>query len=235
MQESLLKQKEVRAYTVLTSLVICGLAASLITAPKIVHAGVNFPFSNIVFSIFTYPIIDCICELWGQQTARQTMWIGTCSQMLLMIIIQLSILVPHADFWQLQTAYQSVLGTGAKIVIASLLAFTTSQILDIVIYQRIKEACKGKLLWLRSNISTYMGQMVDSGIFVSIVFYASNQKLNILAGSILVKIILSLLMTPMVYLIVIGVNRYLDSNTLAFKNESEINPDLLAQTRIATS
>lgn len=213
------QDKNTRAYLLLTSLVICGLAGSLITAGKIVHIGINFPFSNIVFSIFTYPIVDCICELWGKRAAQQAIWLGLGSQLLLTVIIQISIASPHASFWQHQEAYQTVLSTGLNIVIASFLAFSTSQLLDILIYQRIKIWSKGKLLWLRSNISTYLGQMIDSGIFVGIVFYNSNQKWNILFGSILVKIILSLCMTPFVYLIIIAVNRYLGFNTLAFKDE----------------
>lgn len=63
MNNTILLAREIRVYIFLTCLVICGLAGSLITAPKIVHFGINFPFSNIVFSILTYPIIDCICEL----------------------------------------------------------------------------------------------------------------------------------------------------------------------------
>lgn len=222
MQRNLLQQKEVRAYTLLVSLVVCGLAASLITAPKLVHFGINFPFSNIVFSILTYPIVDCICELWGKKAARQAVWIGLGSQLLLAIIIQLSIMAPFAPFWSHQTEYQTILSTGSKVVAASLIAFGISQILDIFVYQRIKEICKGKWLWLRSNISTYLGQLVDSGIFVMIVFSASNQKLNILFGSVIVKMILSFLMTPVVYLIVITANRYLEANTLAFKHQTDM-------------
>lgn len=219
MQYNLLRQREVRAYIVLTSLVICGLASATITAPKVIHLGINFPFSNIVFSIFTYPIVDCICELWGKQIARQTMWLGLASQFLIAMLIQASIFAPHASFWPLQNEYQTVLSVSGKVIVAGLIAFSISQLLDIVVYQRIKELSRGKKLWLRSNISTYLGQALDSVIFVNIVFFDSNQKLSILIGSIIVKIILSLLMTPIVYGVVIMTNRYLASNTLAFKNE----------------
>lgn len=212
-----LAQKEVRAYTLLTALFICGLAASLVTAPKVVHAWINFPFSNIVFSIFTYPILDCICELWGKEVARQTLWLGLACQILITLLIQLSIATPAASFWLHQSEYEAVLSTGMRVVIAGVLAFSISQILDIFIYQRIKELCKGKWLWLRSNISTYLGQILDSAIFIAIVFYDSEQKFTIFSGSVTVKIILSFLVTPFVYLIVISVNRYLDSNTLAFR------------------
>jgi len=219
MRHNTLHQKEVRTYTLLTSLVICGLGASIITGSKIVHIGINFPFSNIVFSIFTYPIVDCICELWGKQVARQTLWFALGSQFLIAMLIQLSIFVPEAPFWPLQHEYQTVLSVSGNIIIASILAFSVSQILDIAIYQKIKNLSKGKWLWLRSNLSTYLGQAVDSVIFVMIVFYSSHDKLHILTGSIIVKIILSFLMTPIVYFIVIATNRYLESNTLAFKTE----------------
>jgi uncharacterized integral membrane protein (TIGR00697 family) len=223
MSNTIFLKREIRAYIFLTCLVVCGLAGSLITAFKIVHFGINFPFSNIVFSILTYPIVDCICELWGKQAARQALWLGLISQVLITCIIQLSIMAPHSSFWPFQSEYQTILSTGVSVVFASLLAFTISQILDIAVYQKIKEISRGKHLWLRSNISTYLGQAIDSIIFINIVFLNSNQKLNILFGSILIKITLSFLMTPIVYLIIFAVNKYLDSNTLAFKTEDEIS------------
>lgn len=170
-----------------------------------------------MISTLTYPIIDCICELWGRQAARQALWMGLFTQLLLTVLIQLSIYSPYASFWQLQPAYQAVLSMGLKVVLASLAAFTVSQIVDIFVYQKIKDLSRGKWLWMRSNISVYLGQVIDSIIFVNIVFFDSDQKLSIMFGMITVKIILSLLMTPVVYLIVMTVNRYLDDNTFAFK------------------
>ena len=217
----MLENKEVKAYLILVSLIICGLATSAVTANKIVHIGVNFPFSTIVFSIFTYPMVDCICELWGKKIARQTVWIALACQMLIVLLLQVSIVIPHASFWQDQQHYQVILSSSGRVIIASLLAFTVSQTLDIAVYQKIKNISHGKLLWLRSNLSTFIGQFIDSSIFISIVFSASPHKLNILAGSILVKIIISILMTPIVYFIIIGFNKYLGSNTLAFKADAE--------------
>jgi queuosine precursor transporter len=218
-----LTAKEVRAYAFLTSLVICGLAGSIITATKIIYVGINFPFSNIVFSILTYPIVNVICEIWGKQAAKQAVWLGLGSQVILTIIIQLSIIVPHSPFWHHESAYQMVLSTNLVAVMAGLAAFAVSQMFNIVVYQRLKELCEGKFLWLRSNFATYLGQAIDSSIFVLIVFASSSQKYNVLFGSILVKIIITFLMTPIIYFIVNGVNRYLESTTMAFKNETETN------------
>ena len=75
----------------------------------------------------------------------------------------------------MQYAYQTILSTSGSVVVASMLAFMASQILDIVIYQKVKDVSRGKWLWLRTNLSTFLGQLVDSGIFVSIVFYSSHR------------------------------------------------------------
>lgn len=217
MKSNLILQKDVFLYMLLTSIVICGLASSVVTAQKVVYFGLNFPYSNLVFSIFTFPIIDCICELWGKAAARRTVFLALMSQVIIVFFVQLSIYMPHPDFWQLQPIYKQIVGSSLNVVGASVLAFGLSQLLDIFIYQKIKDWSSGKWLWLRSNISTYLGQALDSLILVSIVFYASDHKLTILGGSILVKIVITLLMTPIVYLIVISINRHLRGETLAFR------------------
>lgn len=221
--------KELKAYLFLVSLVICGLVASLITAPKIVTIGhFTFTVSVVIFSIFSYPMVDCICELWGKAAARHALWIGLFCQLLFMALLQLSIYIPSAPFWPLDNAYSQTLSMGFQVAIASLIAFGISQILDVVIYQRIKEITRGNKLWLRSNISIYLGQALDSLIFVNIVFYNLPQKWHLLFGNLLVKAIVSFLMTPIVYLVIHSINRYLDFNTLAFKSGDTATAQSLA-------
>lgn len=216
--------KETKAYLFLVSLVVCGLVGSLITAPKVMTiGGFNFTVSVVIFSMFSYPIVDCICELWGKQAARQALWIGLFCQMLFMIMVQISIYAPPASFWlEKQEIYQSALSMGLNVAVASLVAFAVSQILDVVVYQKVKDITRGKKLWLRSNLSIYMGQVLDSLIFVNIIFYDLPQKWHLLMGTLVVKAIVSILMTPLVYLIVNLVNRYLDHKTLAFKHAESV-------------
>jgi uncharacterized integral membrane protein (TIGR00697 family) len=167
--DSMLDNRQFQVYVILLSLIICGLATATVTASKVVHLGFNFPFSNIVFSIFTYPLVDCICELWGRKTAQHTVCLALASQLLVVFLLQLAIIAPHAPFWSHQQAYESILSSSSQVVFASVLAFLLSQILDIMIYQKIKNQTHGKYLWLRSNISTIIGQIIDSTIFVNIV------------------------------------------------------------------
>jgi len=216
MDTKLIENKATKAYSILIAFIICGFAVSTVTASKVVHIGINFPFSNIIFSVFSYPLIDCVCELWGKKIALQTIWLALCSQLLVVLLLQLSIIAPAAPFWHEQNAYMQILSSGLRVLLASVSAFFFSQMLDVFIYQKIKRLFRGKLLWLRSNVSTIIGQAIDSSIFITVVFYASTNKWDIFIGSIMVKFIISILMTPVVYLIVIGIDNYLESHTKAF-------------------
>lgn len=210
-----------RIYLFLVAMVICGLAGSTVTAIKVAHFGKDFPFSNLIFSIFTYPIVDCICELWGKRAAMQAVWLGLISQLVIMLMIQASISFPHAEFWHMQDEYELVLGVTGRVMVASLLAFAVSQVLDVTVFAYLKRYSQGKQLWLRSNLSIYLGQVVDSAIFIAIIFYASVNKMQIFWGSVTVKIVLAACMTPVIYLLVYVVNYLLQDQTIAFSENDQ--------------
>ncbi|MDF1761541.1 MAG: queuosine precursor transporter [Coxiellaceae bacterium] len=209
--------RQLLSYIILLGLVICGLATSTVVASKVLHIGINFPASNLTFSILSYPMINCICELWGKKLAKQSLIIAVSCQALIALLIRLIIALPGAPYWNLSIEFHEVLASSSAVLLASLLAFGISQLLDIMIYQGIKKINKGRWLWLRTNASTVCGQTIDAAIFVAIVFHASTHKWNIFLGAMTVKIVLSIVMTPIIYLVVIAVNRWLRGNTLAFK------------------
>ena len=203
--------KHTKAYLFMLMLSVSGLTASNISAAKVVHIGVNFPFSNLIFSIFTFPVVDSICEVWGRRAAFQAVVFGLMSQVLFMLLIQVSILAPAASFWHLQDEYINVLSVTGKVVLASGIAFSISQVMDVMIYQRIKDWSQGRWMWLRGNVSTVIGQAIDSAIFIAIIFSTSAHKMDIFMGSMTVKITIAVLMTPFMYALVYGVRWYLTS------------------------
>ncbi|MDF1654290.1 MAG: queuosine precursor transporter [Coxiellaceae bacterium] len=209
--------RQLLSYIILLSLVITGLATSTVVASKVLHIGINFPAANLTFSILSYPMINCICELWGKKLAKQSLVIAVGCQALLALLIRLVIALPSAPYWSLSNEFYDVLASSSSVLLASLLAFGISQLLDIIIYQGIKKMNRGRWLWLRANASTICGQIIDASIFVAIVFHASTHKWNIFLGALTVKIVLSIAMTPIIYLVVISLNRWLDGKTMAFQ------------------
>ncbi|ODN41713.1 queuosine precursor transporter [Piscirickettsia litoralis] len=151
--------------------VSCAMAASAIVALKPVQVGIIFPFSNILFSIFTFPIIDGICEIYGKRLAYYISILGIVAQAIFVIFIELSVLAPGAPIWTNQHSYESVLSKSYTVILATVVAFLVAQFLDVYLFQWLKGKTRGKMLWLRSGISSIAGQLIDSVIFICIVFH----------------------------------------------------------------
>ena len=208
---------DIRAYAVLNFLAVVGLCASAITASKIVEIGpFIFPCSNIIFSLLTFPVTDIISEVWGKQYAKITVWLSFAAQAGFVLLIQGSIYVPAADVWTQQAVYAEVLGSGPRILIASFVAFLTSQLWDVVVYSKLKQLCGGRYLWLRNNVSTFTSQLLNSAIFITIAFYDSAPILEMLLGSLALKWVIAAIDTPLVYAGVHFITRTVETESIAY-------------------
>jgi queuosine precursor transporter len=122
----------------------------------------------------------------------------------------------------MNASYNGIFGQGLGIIIGSLAAFLFSQLLDVTIFHIIKSRTGGKYLWLRSTGSTAFSQLADTFIVTSIAFYfypilvkgngdpwSLKQLLTVCAGGYLYKFTVAVAMTPVIYLIHDGIERYL--------------------------
>lgn len=210
--------REQKIYCALNFLVIVGLCASAITASKIIQIGsFVFPCSNLIFSLLTFPVTDVISEIWGSHEAKRTVWISFAAQVLFVVLIQSSVYLPAATTWGNNDAYQLVLGSGPRIVLASMVAFLTSQIWDVIVYDKLKALTKGRYLVLRNNLSTFSSQLVNSALFITIAFYGSQPVLQLIFGSILLKWVIAAVDTPLVYWGVRLIDDSLGGKTNAYK------------------
>ncbi|WP_299002989.1 queuosine precursor transporter [uncultured Shewanella sp.] len=188
-------------------IIISAMTASTIVALKPVHFIVIFPFSNIIFALFTFPIIDGICEMYGKQLAYLISVLGIGSQAFFVIFIQLSIIAPGASIWHDQVHYQAILSKNYLVFVGSFVAFLVAQFADVYVFQKIKKAMRHRHLWLRCGVSSIIGQFIDSVIFINIVFYWASNKLTLVLGSFLSKSVLCLLAIPITYSIVYAIKK----------------------------
>jgi uncharacterized integral membrane protein (TIGR00697 family) len=125
--------------------------------------------------------------------------------------------LPGAASWGNQDAYQLILGSGPRIVAASMVAFITSQIWDVVVYDKLKALTNGRYLLLRNNVSTFTSQLLNSALFITIAFYGSQPILPLIFGSILLKWVIAAIDTPLVYWGVRWIDNALDGKTRAYQ------------------
>jgi uncharacterized integral membrane protein (TIGR00697 family) len=180
----------------------------------------TFPLVNIfgfqinqTVSIFVFPLIfifnDIINEVFGPERARS---IIRSSLIVILLIFIYSIIAttipPSSRFASSENAYDQIFGLSARFSLASLIAFISSDFLDVYIFARMRKALGKNGLWLRVNVSNFLSQFVDTVVFMVLAFWALDQSfsgnfafiLGLLIPYWIVKCLISVVETPLVYL-----------------------------------
>ncbi len=184
--------------------VICLGVANIISAKLINIWGIILPAGIIAYPL-TFLFTDTIAEVWGRRTAQNVVWIGFITNLLMVFLVWVGGILPPAAEWGKQSSYQAILGSVPRIVLASMIAYLISQHHDVFAFHLWRNKTKGRWLWLRNNLSTFVSQGLDTVVFISIAFYGViplGVLVRMIGAQYLVKIIIALLDTPFCYLLV---------------------------------
>ncbi|KUO53327.1 MAG: transporter [Desulfitibacter sp. BRH_c19] len=178
------------------------IVSNVIAAKLITIGGLTVSAAAICYAL-TFFLTDTIAEIWGKKRTLYVIKLGFFGSVLSAIFIKLAIYMPAASFWTEQAEYQLILGANIRIVFASMVAYLISQYHDVWAFHFWKEKTKGKHLWLRNNFSTGASQLIDTIIFVTIAFSGTGTPLlAIIVGEYIIKLIISILDTPLIYMFV---------------------------------
>lgn len=136
--------------------------AAIVVASNIL---VQFLFGNwLTWGAFTYPLAflvnDVMNRVYGPQAARRVVWVGfTVGVACSLVGTQLM-----GEFGPLVTL---------RIAIGSGIAFLTAQLVDVAIFDRLREDRHGGVWWRAPLASTLVGSTLDTALFFSIAFSAS--------------------------------------------------------------
>ena len=171
--------------------------------------GVNLSISVAIFLMpLLFTVTDVVVEIYGKERARSLVWTGMMIIVLLIAYTMLSTSLPAANrFLPTNDAYNTIFGTSIRLAIASIFAFASAEMIDVLIYSKLREKMKQKGMWLRNNVSNFIGQFIDSSVFMIIAFYSFDispiSNYNFLIGIILpywiVKCLMSVIGTPLAY------------------------------------
>lgn len=191
------------------------MASKLIKVPMFVDIAV--PVGTITYPI-TFLLTDIVSEIWGIKKANLMVYLGFACSIAALFVTQIALRLPAHHFWvapenayaytsvnDYQTAYSSVFDVTGVVVVASMIAYLVSQLMDIKTFHLFKRKTKGKHLWLRNNCSTMSSQLVDTIIFVFIYCYfglemSLSRCFYIAMATYSFKAFLALLDTPFCYL-----------------------------------
>lgn len=158
----------------LTLLFVVALVASNIITSKQVLLPFNITMTGAVFIFpITYILSDLVSEVYGYRWSRLTCYFGFAANLFAALVFSAVIQSPAPSYWQNQEAFQTVLGSTPRVLVASLLAFVIGDFVNDQIFARMKrkypDSIKG--FGARAIFSSLMGELVDSLVFLPLAFW----------------------------------------------------------------
>jgi len=176
--------------------------ANIFVTKQFVIFGITATGGNITYgSIFL--ATDLLCEHYSRKDGRRAVFLGFFAAIFYLITSQFIILLKPNEFDVVHDGMKDIFSFAPRIVLASLIAYLISQMHDIWFFHFLKEKTKGKMLWFRNNVSTWVSQLIDSIIFSMIAFlgiFPINIVLQIIISTYLLKVLVAAIDTPFIYL-----------------------------------
>lgn len=130
----------------------------------------------IVFPI-TYILSDLFSEVYGYEWSRKTCYMAFAMNMLMVVFFEIAIHTPSPSYWTNQEAFQTVLGSTPRVLLASMLAFLFGDWANDKVFAKMKEKHLNEMkgFGARAILSSLIGEMCDSLIFIPIAFMGITQ------------------------------------------------------------
>jgi len=176
--------------------------ANVVGARIILICGVPLSAGAVSYPV-TFLCTDIVSEVYGKKAAARMVWAGFLASVFASALVYLCGWFPESALSSVGSAYYAVLGASWRVTLASMLAYLTSQHMDVHLFHWWRKLTNGKHLWLRNNGSTMISQFVDSAIFVVVAFgglMSLAALWSVVVGQYLVKAGIALLDTPFCYL-----------------------------------
>ena len=172
--------------------------------PLAVEAGI-FAFLMLVVTS------SAIAELHGRKTANSLVLIGFVPLLASLVLTLLVLAVPASPEMDPERlkAFETMMTATPRIWVGGIIAYGTSQLLNVTIFTWLKRGA-GSLLWLRSAVASVLSQALDTLIFITIAFYGVFPIGQLLAGQMIAKVTLSVILVPPLVYLFVWLGRRLD-------------------------
>lgn len=191
------------------------LISNIITIKQIsLPFGITMTSAVILFPI-VYILSDVFSEVYGYRWSRNTRYIAFASNLFMVLIFTLAIKLPSASTFAGQEALVQTLGSTPRVLFASLLAYLVGDFVNDIVFAKMKKKHNDtKGFGIRAILSSLFGELVDSSIFLPIVFLGTlpiKVIITMAITQVILKVSYEIVMLPITKIVVKKAKAYEDS------------------------
>lgn len=190
---------------------------------------------SLTVGVIPWPIVfvmtDIINEYYGVKGVRFLTLLTVALVAFSFFVFYFAISVsPDTKYWissgaetgvpDMQAAFKAIFGQGMNIIVGSITAFVLGQLIDALVFRKIKSFTGEKHIWARATLSTLVSQFIDSVVVTYVAFslfrgVPVGQTMAWAFTAYAYKFLIAVLMTPLVYVIHWGCEKYLGKEKAA--------------------
>ncbi len=186
---------------------------------------------NLTAGAVIWPVVfittDIINEYFGKKGVKKISYLTVAFIVYAFVVIYLVTELAPADFWlqvnnvdnqgnyfNIDFAFRKIFRQGLGIIVGSLIAFLIGQLLDVVVFQKLRRITGSEKIWLRATGSTLVSQLVDSFVVLFIAFHIFGnwpitQVLAVGVVNYIYKFTVAVILTPLLYVAHYLIDNYL--------------------------
>jgi queuosine precursor transporter len=194
------------------------IVAELIGGKLVQFFGIFTQSIGIILWPVVFVLTDLINEYYGHKGVRKLTLITVGLIIYTYILITVAIHLKAVGFSPVNdSVFETVFGQSQWIIVGSITAFLTSQLVDVWIFWRLRNVTGKKMIWLRATGSTLISQVIDTFIVQYIGFvvpgkWAFDEFAVNAAWGYAFKLLVAIALIPLIYLGHFVIEKYLGKN-----------------------
>lgn len=191
------------------------IVAELIGGKLVQFFGIFTQSIGIILWPVVFILTDLINEHYGKNGVRKLTYITVGLIIYTFVLLSIAIELPAVNFSPVDdSVFKTVFGQSQWIIVGSITAFLTSQLIDVYIFWLFRNKTGGKMIWLRATGSTVVSQLIDTFVVQYIAFvlpgkWAFNEFLVNASWGYAFKLLVAVCLIPLIYAGHYAIKRFL--------------------------
>ena len=181
---------------------IASILANILTTKNIDAFGMTYTLGTIMFAS-TFLSTDILTERYGAAAAKKGVIVGMVGTLSLIVFTQIGLLYAPSFIDYIDPALHEVFSLSFRVSLSSVVMYFIANMVDVYLYEYLKEKMKGEKMWFRNNVSTIICNTIENFFFMFGAFLGVFEVKDIIMMAVttsLVEIVVGLLDTPFLYI-----------------------------------